>query len=146
MKKIIKLRILQLLSFVATVTPLLVVIVINWNSYVTTLSDGIKISIGLVMALLFLLLKVLGKLKMPKRVLFYALVCAMSYFLYPLIEDIVLISGMCLLGEIIDLVLFQKPIKNLKDNIYIEKTADVTSTKVEEKVKNILDNYMGGRC
>lgn len=141
----LKLIFLQIGSFIVSAAPLLIYIIINWDNYVKTPGDTIKISVGLVIAAFLLLLKVIGKLKMPKRIITYAVLCGLSYFLYPLIQDIVWLSALCLVGEALDLLIFQRPIRIIKEKILIEKTADATSDKVEAKVKSLFDEYMGGR-
>lgn len=82
---------------------------------------------------------------MPRRVITYSVFLIISYLLYPLIQDIVLLSAMCLIGELADLLLCQRPIKLLKEKILITKTADATTIKVKEEVKSLFDEYMGGR-
>lgn len=139
-----KLVFLEIGSFIVSVAPLLVFIFINWTSYVKTPSDTIKISVGLVIAIILFILKVIGKLKMPKRVVTYAVLCILSYFLYPLIQDIVWLSGLCFVGEVLDLLIFQKPIKNTKEVILVNKTADATTDKVKSEVKSLFDEYIGG--
>ena len=141
----LKLIFLQIGSFIVSAAPLLIYIITNWDNYVKTPGDTIKISVGLVIAAFLLLLKVIGKLKMPKRIITYAVLCGLSYFLYPLIQDIVWLSALCLVGEALDLLIFQRPIRIIKERILIEKTADATSDKVEAKMKTLFDEYMGGR-
>lgn len=140
-----RLVLLQIGSFIVSVAPLLIYIFLNWSNYAKTPGDTIKISVGLVIAIILFLLKVIGKLKMPKRVVTYAVICVLSYFLYPLIQDIVWLSGLCLIGEVLDLVFFQRPIKKTKEDILVNKTADATTNQVKDEVKNLLDEYIGGR-
>lgn len=135
---------LEIGSFVISVAPLLIFVFANWSNYAKTPSDTIKISVGLVIAIVLFLLKVIGKLKMPKRVVTYAVLCVLCYFLYPLIQDIVWLSGLCLVGEVLDLCIFQKPIKATKEAILVNKTADATTDKVKQEVKTLFDEYIGG--
>lgn len=141
----LRLVLLQIGSFIVSAAPLLVYIACNWSSYVKTPTDTVKISVGLIIAIVLFLLKVIGKLKMPKRVITYAVLCILCYFLYPLIQDIVWLSALCFVGEVLDLMCFQKAIKNTKEAILIGKTADATTDKVKTEVKNLLDEYIGGR-
>ena len=66
---------LEIGSFVVSAAPLLIFVFANWSNYAKTPSDTIKISVGLVIAIVLFLLKVIGKLKMPKRVVTYAVLC-----------------------------------------------------------------------
>ena len=140
-----RLIVLQILSLIVSAAPLLIYVFINWNHYAKTPGDTIKISVGLVIAIILFLLKVIGKLKMPKRVVTYSVIVVLSYFLYPLIQDIVWLSMLCLAGEVADLLLLQRPIKKLREDILIGKTADATTKQVKEEVKAMFDEYIGGR-
>lgn len=131
-------------SFIITLAPVLIFIICNWGDYVKTGADTVKISLGLVIAIILVIMKVIGKLKMPSRVVTYAVVCVMSYFLYPLIQDIVWLSALCLAGEVLDLLIFQRPIKILREKIAIEKTSDATSEKVSAQVKKMFEEFNSG--
>lgn len=140
-----KLILIQIASFILSAAPLLIYIFCHWEEYIKTPYDTVKISVGLFIGIIFLILKIIGKLKMPRRVITYSVFLIISYLLYPLIQDIVLLSAMCLIGELADLLLCQRPIKLLKEKILITKTADATTIKVKEEVKSLFDEYMGGR-
>lgn len=141
-----KLILLQIGSFVISSAPLLIYVFCNWDRYVQTPNDTFKITVGLFIVGILFLLKVLGKLKMPSRVITYGVLCILCYFLYPLIQDIVWLSALCLLGELLDLILFQKTIKNMKEQILIDKTANHTSSKVVQEISKLFnDNNIGGR-
>lgn len=142
-----KLILLKIGSFIISVAPVLIFIICNWGDYVKTGADLVKLSIGFVIAIILFLLKVIGKLKMPRRVVTYSVICVLCYFLYPLVLDIVYLSALCLLGELLDMCIFQRPIKKLEESIAIAKNADATTAKVSEEVKRILDERenSGGR-
>ena len=50
-----------------------------------------------------------------------------------------LLSGMALLGEVIDFVGFQWAIRSTEEKITIEKTSDATAQKVEK----VIEKYIG---
>lgn len=133
-----KLALLYVCSFLASSLPILIVIISRWESYTKTPSDTVKITIGGVIGLFFLFLKAVGKLKLPSRIILFAVIFVMSYLLKALLDDIILLSGMALLGEIIDFFIFRHMIKVTKDNITVQKQADATSAQVEEIIKKHL--------
>ena len=102
-------------------------------------SDTVKLTLGGIIGLALLFLKVIGKLRMPRRIAFYGIVFAMAYLLRPVLDDIILLSGMALLGEFLDLILLQRAIAKTREIIQIGKTADATSNQVEE----IFKKYIG---
>lgn len=133
-----KLALLYVCSFLASTLPILIVIVSKWDCYTKAPSDTIKITIGGLMGLFFLFLKAIGKLKLPSRIILFTIIFVMSYLLKTLLDDIILLSGMALLGEIIDYFIFQRMIKITKENITVQKQADATSAQVEEILKKHL--------
>ena len=139
MKPKSKLILLEILSFVVSITPILVVVICKWEEYVPTTYATCKLTIGLIASVIFMALKAMGRLKFPeKRVVSYSIVFIMAYLLSAIMKDIVLLSGMALLGEIVDLIFLQRPIKKLREEIVISKTSDAVAKKVEETVSNLV--------
>ena len=127
-------------SFIVSIAPLLVVLILRWDNYTKTPGDTVKLCFGGAICLFFVFLKVIGKLKMQRRIVLFGVVFIMAYLLKALMDDLILLSGMALTGELIDLLCFQHFIKVTKENILIGKTADATTSKVEEVVKKYLGN------
>ena len=132
---------LYVLSFLVSVLPLGVVFAWHFREYVGTVLDAVKLSAGGAILLFFVALKVLGKLKVPRRVVFYALVCAGAWLFEALLKDLLLLSFAALAGEAIDFAVLQPKIARRKREAEREKVADATAERVEE----ILDKYIGGR-
>lgn len=135
----LKLILFYILSFIVCVAPLVIVVIINRNEWFGTPQESVKIGIGAVIGIVLICLKVLGKIKIPKKIVIYGLVFAMTYLLGPILEDLLLLSGMAFLGELLDLIFFQRKIRKTKELIKTEKTADVTS----EKVEKVFEKYVG---
>ena len=131
----VKLVFLQISSFIISVAPLIIIFAINWGEYTKTPTDTIKLCLGGTMLLVLVFIKVVGKLHIPHRIVFFSIVFILSYLLQVVLQDIILLSGMALLGEFCDCVLFQRAIKVTRENILINKTADVTTQKMEEVIK-----------
>lgn len=134
-----KLALLYVCSFLASTLPLLIVIASKWSTYAQTPADTVKISIGGLLGLFFIFLKAVGKLKLPSRIIVFAVIFVMAYLLQNLLADIILLSGMALLGEVIDYFIFQRMIRITKENLTVQKTADATSAQVED----ILNKHFG---
>ena len=140
-----RLRILTILSFFTSILPIALVIGFNWNVYVQTTSDAVKLTCGGIIALFFVFMKVIGKLRIPNKFVLLGSVFLMSYLLQSIIQDLTILSGMALLGEVLDCLLFQTPIKKLREAIMIEKTADATSSKIESIIDKKLNSLNNGR-
>ena len=126
-------------SFLTSVLPLCIAVAMNAGEWFSTSpAAGIKMAVGAVIGIFLIALKVLGRLKIPSGIVGYGLVFAMCYLLGPVLDDLLLLSGMALVGEIGDAILFRGAIKRTKENITIGKTADTTSTQVEELFKKYV--------
>lgn len=135
-----RLILLQIGSFIVSIAPLVIVLIINWGKYTKTPGETVKLCIGGIMVAFFIFLKVIGKLKMPRRIVLFGVVFIMAYLLQAIMNDMILLSGMALLGEFMDMVCFQGFIKKLKDNILIGKTANATTDQVEKVIQRYIGN------
>ena len=136
----LRLVLLYIGSFIICVAPLLVCFAVNWDKYTKTPGDTVKLCIGGILALFFLFLKVIGKLQMPRRIVLFGIVFITAYLLQAILDDLILLSGMALVGEFLDFVCFQRAIRITKENILVGKTADITTAQVEEVIKKYLGN------
>lgn len=125
-------------SFLVSIAPLLAVLIARWNVYTKTPGDTVKLCIGGVICLFFIFLKVIGKLKMPSRIVLFGVVFALVYLLKVILDDLLLLSGMALVGELLDMFFFQMAIRRTKERILIDKTSTATSEKVEEVIKKYI--------
>jgi len=125
-------------SFLVSIAPLLAVLITRWNVYTKTPGDTVKLCIGGVICLFFIFLKVIGKLKMPSRIVLFGVVFALVYLLKAILDDLLLLSGMALAGELFDMLFFQMAIRRTKERILIDKTSTATSEKVEEVIKKYI--------
>lgn len=133
-----RLLLLYLFSFLASIGPLVACFVANWERYTKTPGSTVKLCAGGVIVSVFIALKVIGKLRMPRRIVVFGLVFVLSYLLKALLNDLILISGMAFLGEVVDTLIFRRAIVKTREQITISKTADVTTSKVEEVVKKYI--------
>jgi hypothetical protein len=132
---------LSILSFFAAIAPIIITVAVNWGDYIKQPSDAMKLSIGGIIVLVLLFMKTIGKLKMPaKRVVGYMFALILCYLLSEILKDIVFLLAMATLGEVVDLVFFQRPLKKMREQLQLEKTGDAVSTKIE----GLLEKYLGG--
>ena len=134
----VRLVILSIASFIVSVAPLIVCLFLNRSDYVKTPGDGIKLTLGGIILAIFVFLKVIGKLKMPRRIVAFGIVFVMAYLLQAVLQDLLLLSGMALMGEFIDYAIFQRVIKKTREDLLVDKTADATTAKVEEVIKKYI--------
>ena len=136
MKKRLKVIILYLISVTVSVLPLLLTVILKRGEYIKAPSDAVRLSFGCLVALLFIFAKVIGRLNMPKGVGLYTLVFVLAWLLKPLLSDLVLLSGMALLGECLDFIIARPLIRRAKEKIFIDKNAKAT--------EELFKKYIGG--
>jgi hypothetical protein len=128
-------------SFLASIIPLGLVVWMHRDEYIATVGQAVKLSIGGIIVAILLLLKIIGKLKMPRRVTAFAMIFILSWLLAVVLQDLMLLSGAALIGEVVDEIFFRRSIKRLDERIHMEKSADVTVQKMEQ----MMQKYVGGR-
>ncbi len=131
--KALKLPLLYLLSFVLSLGPIAVFVGLNINSYVSTKADVIKLSAGGIIVGIIVLLKVLGKLKIPSQVSVFACVFLLSYLFNSLLSDLAILSFLALIGEGLD-CLVSIFIKREKEKRQNERVAKATAEQMERLI------------
>ena len=140
-----KIILMQILSFILSIAPLVVTVACKWNDYVRVPSDAIKLTIGGIIVLVLIFFKAIGKLKMPqKRVILYLFLLLMCYLLTTILADATFLIAMATLGEIADMCICQHFIKKWKDQYQIEKNADATTAKMKKEMESMFDKFLGG--
>lgn len=138
-----RLFLLRALSLACCIGPLAVVFLLNFGSYVKTVQDAVKLTAGGVILLVLIVLRVLGKLKMPRRVVVYAVVAALAWLMQPILADLVTLCVVGLAGELIDYIVVQRLIKRSEEALLIDRAADETSARVAAQVEDMMKSYTG---
>ena len=139
MKKRIEIISLYILSFIASICPVLIYFLINFERYTKTVPETIKLCFGGALMLIFVLLKVIGKLKLPSRSALFAIVFLLSYLLQAILDDLLVFSFLALVGEVLDMTI-SIPIRKIKEKIKVDKISGATAKKVED----IMQKYYRG--
>lgn len=140
----IKLVWLYIGSFLVSIAPIVVIVALNWGHYTSTPKSSLSLAIGGVMAVIFILLKAMDKLpKRVKRIVYYVIGFFMVWLLEPILLDLKLLLLMAIIGEGLDMILFSWRIKRMKEDMLIDRTAEVTSEKVEQAIQNAIEKLNG---
>lgn len=120
----IKIFLLYVLSFLCSIGPVSVYFFINWDRYVQTVPEKIKLSCGIVCLLVIVLLKVMGKLRLPSRAALFGIIFVMCYLLEAIINDLLVLSFLALVGELLDAIcqLFLRRAKKKQNNEELAET------------------------
>lgn len=131
--RLFKIVLLHILSVVLSICPVLIFFFINLDLYVTTRYEGIKLASGGVVLLLIVVLKVLGKLKIPSGITLYGIIIILSYLLEAIISDLIIFAFMALVGEILSSIC-DVVIKSFKKKLEREKTAEITANEIKKVI------------
>ena len=134
---------LYALSFLCSVLPVTIYFAINHAKYISTVPDKIKLGIGAVALIAIVVLKLCGKLKINSRIVVFGIVFALSYLLDSILNDLIIFSGLALLGEALDMIVTIF-IKREKRKLEINENAEA-SAKANEKVIEKVINKVSGR-
>ena len=149
MKGKIKLLLLYIFSFLSCTVPLIAVFAMRSDRYIHSAQDVIRLSVGGGLCAFFLILKVVGKLRMPRRIVVYAFVLILVYLMEPVIADLKILCLAALVGELLDYIIFQPWIRREREKQLIDKTAtasaSATRDAIREELEDMMKNYGGGR-
>jgi Na+-driven multidrug efflux pump len=81
--------------------------------------------------------------KRVKRIVYYVIGFFMVWLLEPILLDLKLLLLMAIIGEALDMILFSWRIKRMKEDMLIDRTAEVTSEKVEQAIQNAVEKLNG---
>ena len=125
-----KLIFLYIISFIFSFAPILTYFIVNMDRYVSTTYEGIKLFAGGVILAFVLLLKNLGKLKIPSGVCLFGVLFVLSYLLNAILQDLMIFSLLAFVGEVTDSII-RIFINREKRKISEQRSAAVTAKEVE---------------
>lgn len=141
-----KLALLYIFSFIISIAPITIIIACNWSHYTKTPASTVSLSVGGIMAVGLIIVKTLGK--MPQnvnRLVKYGILFGIVWLLEPIILDLKVLLGAAFLGELLDSLFFVRKIRQLKEEIYINKTAQATADITTKAVEEAIEKTLGGR-
>ena len=133
-----KIRILKILQTILSVLPFIVLIIVNWNVYTKTTASSISLGFGMLVAIGFAVLKLLGRLpKNVKGVIKSAIACGLCWALKVLIVDLPIIATAWLIGSLLAEIL-TPIIKKTEKEANVSEQASATAEEVAKQIKNII--------
>lgn len=117
-----KANLLKVLGIVVDITPIGIYVALNWEQYAPTTVETIKMSIGSVLALILIGAAIFKKV-MPKGTSFFFILFVIAYLLQVILSDLVNLTGMILIGVLVDSIFVQPKIDLSIENKKMEKQA-----------------------
>lgn len=140
-KKHYKLRLilLRIGSFLASILPLVILMIVKWDTYTATPSKTVKLLAGGVLVAVLIVMNLLHRLKFPNGFVFCVVLLIVLYLLKDLLLDVLIILLLETVGQLIDFLFFSRAIKKTEEARLSQDTADRTVTEMKE----VLDEYFG---
>lgn len=129
----------QVIGFAVCVLPLLITVYVKRGELIAG-GSGFRVSAGLLIVLVVALLAVLGKMKMPGRVVSVGAAFAVSWLLESLLDNLVLLLGVLFAGILVDALVCETRVRKLKRTVErMENREDMTAATA-----SALAQAMGG--
>ena len=117
----------QVIGFAVCVLPLLITVYVKRGELIAG-GSGIRVSAGLLIVLVVGLLAVLGKMKMPGRVVSVGAAFAVSWLLESLLDNLVLLLGVLFAGILVDALVCETRVRKLQRTVErMENREDMTA-------------------
>ena len=131
--KHLKIVCLYILGFALSIAPIFTYFILNYDRYVKSTYDGVRLASGGIILACILLVKITGKLKIPSAVSVFGVIFVLSYLLNSIIMDLMIFSFLALLGEICDMVV-QIFIRKERARLVNTKIATETAKEISKIV------------
>ena len=117
----------QVIGYAVCVLPLLITVYVKRGELIAG-GSGIRVSAGLLIVLVVALLAVLGKMKMPGRVVSVGAAFAVSWLLESLLDNLVLLLGVLFAGILVDALVCETRVRKLQRTLErMENREDMTA-------------------
>ena len=117
----------QVIGFAVCVLPLLITVYVKRRELIAG-GSGVRVSAGLLIVLVVALLAVLGKMKMPGRVVSVGAAFAVSWLLESLLDNLVLLLGVLFAGILVDALVCETRVRKLQRTVErMENREDMTA-------------------
>lgn len=126
-----KIPLLYILSFLCSVLPVLIYFIVNYECYISTTSQKVKLLFGGVLALVILITKTLGALKINSSLVFFGLVFLFAYLLEAIIYDLLIFSFLALVGEVLSFII-KLVIRRIKEKDELKRNESLVERVIEK--------------
>ena len=117
----------QVIGYAVCVLPLLITVYVKRGELIAG-GSGFRVSAGLLIVLVVALLAVLGKMKMPGRVVSVGAAFAVSWLLESLLDNLVLLLGVLFAGILVDALVCETRVRKLQRTVErMENREDMTA-------------------
>lgn len=124
----------KILAFVFLLLPLTTLIVIKRDTYFAIKGESIKLSLGLIIALIFALMCLLGKVKKLNGIIILAILEVICFLLQSLMNDILIIIPCAIVGEMFYMI-FNSFYKKYWEIYKLSRNASIDEA-VRQEVRN----------
>lgn len=144
MKATLKISFLKILNILISLTPLIILCIINWDRYFAThKASKIDNIIGFGGIIIILILIILKQTKIFKTFLGWWIITIIMFALRYILQDLVAIMFCASIGMTISAVVFQ-PIIAREEKIKDKKeTAEINAGSMEQTINKVIESING---
>lgn len=118
-------------SFVVSILPIVILLIVKWDDYVKSVpAGGLKLTIAGIIASVVLLFKVTGHLNIKSHFVWYVGLALFFWLIKSMANDLSLVFVCAAVGDGVDEIFFQTAIKKERQRIAMDKQADVIVDKL----------------
>lgn len=123
-----------------SIAPILVTVGVKWGDYTSTTARTVSLGVGGSAALILILLKATGKIPQNvKPIIRYGIALVLLFLLDPIIQDLKLLVGMAIVGEVLDMSIFSWQIIRTQKQIDAGITAEEVTQRQKEQTDAIVE-------
>ena len=142
----LKMFALYSLSVLVNVTPLIVIVALNWKIFIKTQREGVALTITGIVWFIFLISTFFNSLSFKlNRCATMIIIFVVLELMKPLLNHMCIFAGAAALGALIDTILIRPIIKRYKELRIATTTADITTMQVKQAVQEVLEAERSGR-
>ena len=123
----------------ASILPLALLLFSRWDRYTAIPAGGVRLTVGGGLIAVMLVLKVMGKLKLPSRLSVMLVSLVLTYLLEALLSDLSLVLWAAIIGEALDTLLLAPLLRRARERLSRLQQADVTA----EAMASLFNSFQG---
>ena len=142
MRKRVVIVLLYIAAFFASIGPALIYFLINHDRYIMTVPARVKVSLGMVILAVIIILKLIGRLNISSNIAVFGIVFVLAYLLESLLNDILVFSFLALIGEIADVIIMMF-VKRMKNDLLLQRSADANAQATANEIEKVFERLSG---
>lgn len=140
-----KYALLVLSGLISLILPVAAVVAVRWETYTAhTVGGSLRLGVGGMAAVALCTLMLLDKMPKPRGIVLSAVLFGFCWLLQSLLSDLLLLTGMVLVGETVYVVFFQTALRRMRERERQTEAARAAAEQAEKIWRSHADKNGGG--